>query len=147
MMELTRKGEYAVRGIIHLARHPYGNIALLSDIAEEADIPQTFLAKIFQNFAKLGFVNSYRGTGGGFSLARPASAITLRQVVEAVEGPIAPNRCIPEASDCQRSSTCAVHTVWRRVQLQALEILDSVTIEELARESEQVPFDHAVRRK
>ncbi len=135
MMELTRKGEYAVRGIIHLARQPYGNVALLSDIAEEADIPQTFLAKIFQQFAKLGFVNSYRGSGGGFSLARPASTITLRQVVEAVEGPIAPNRCIPEADACQRSATCAVHTVWRRVQLQALEILDGVTIEELARES------------
>ncbi len=135
MMELTRKGEYAVRGIIHLARQPYGNVALLSDIAEEAEIPQTFLAKIFQNFAKLGFINSYRGTGGGFSLARPASAITLRQVVEAVEGPIAPNRCVTQGGECDRSAACVVHDVWRRVQLQTLEILDGVTIEELARKS------------
>jgi Rrf2 family transcriptional regulator, iron-sulfur cluster assembly transcription factor len=132
MMELTRKGEYAVRGIIYLARLPYGNVALLSDIAEAAHIPQTFLAKIFQNFAKLGFVNSYRGTGGGFSLARPASAITLREVVEAVEGPIAPNRCVNTPGECERSAICPVHTVWRRVQLQAVEILDGVTIEELA---------------
>ncbi len=135
MMELTRKGEYAIRGIVHLARLPHGNVALLSEIAEAAELPQTFLAKIFQNFAKLGFVNSYRGTGGGFSLARPAAAITLRQVVEAVEGPIAPNRCVTELG-CERSATCRVHTVWRRVQEQVVGILDGVTIEELAREED-----------
>ena len=138
MMELTRKGEYAIRGIIHLARLPHGNVALLSEIAEAADVPQTFLAKIFQNFAKLGFVNSYRGTGGGFSLARPAADITLREVVEAMEGSIAPNRCVTEEAECERSSTCAVHTVWRRVQEQVVEILDGVTIEDLAREDEKI---------
>ena len=134
MMEVTRKGEYAIRGILCLARKPHGHVALLSEIAEAADVPQTFLAKIFQNFAKLGFINSYRGTGGGFALARPASAITLRQVVEAVEGPIAPNRCLTEEGECDRSATCAVHTVWRRVQEQVAGALDGVTIEELVRE-------------
>ena len=138
MMELTRKGEYAIRGIIHLARLPHGNVALLSEIAVEADVPRTFLAKIFQNFAKLGFVNSYRGTGGGFSLARPAADITLREVVEAVEGSIAPNRCVTEEAECERSTTCTVHTVWRRVQEQVVEILDGVTIEDLAREDEKI---------
>ena len=134
MMELTRKGEYAIRGIVHLARQPRGKITLLSEIAETAEVPQTFLAKIFQNFVKLGFVSSYRGTGGGFALARPASAITLREVVEAVEGPLAPNRCLTEEGECDRSASCAVHTVWRRVQEQVVGILDGVTIEDLARE-------------
>jgi Rrf2 family protein len=136
MMELTRKGEYAIRGIVHLARQPRGKITLLSEIAETAEVPQTFLAKIFQNFVKLGFVSSYRGTGGGFALARPASAITLREVVEAVEGPLAPNRCLTEEGECDRSASCAVHTVWRRVQEQVVGILDGVTIEDLAREDE-----------
>ena len=136
MMELTRKGEYAIRGIVHLARLPHGSVALLSEIAEAADVPQTFLAKIFQIFVKLGFVNSYRGTGGGFSLARPAASITLREVVEAVEGPIAPNRCVTEKGECENSTTCAVHMIWRRVQEQVVGILDDVTIEYLAREKE-----------
>ena len=114
MMELTRKGEYAIRGIVHLARLPHGNVALLSEIAEAADVPQTFLAKIFQQFAKIGFIKSYRGTGGGFSLARSAADITLREVVEAVEGPIVPNRCVGVAAECERSTTCAIHTVCRR---------------------------------
>jgi Rrf2 family protein len=132
MMELTRKGEYAIRGIIYLARQPAGKMALISEIAEAADVPQTFLAKIFQNFAKQGIVNSYRGTGGGFILGRPPSRITLRQVVEAVEGPILPNRCLIGKGACERDDHCTVHPVWRKVQEQIVQILDSVTIEDLA---------------
>ncbi|MCM0082008.1 Rrf2 family transcriptional regulator [Geomonas sp. Red32] len=133
MMELTRKGEYAIRGIIYLAQQPPGRVSLISEIAAAADVPQTFLAKIFQSFAKLGLVVSSRGTGGGFVLARPASAITMREVVEAVEGPILPNRCLLGAS-CERGTGhCLVHDVWRQVQTEVVNILDAVTIDTLAR--------------
>lgn len=134
-MELTRKGEYAIRGIIYLARQPAGKMVLISEIAEATQVPQTFLAKILQSFAKLGIVNSYRGTGGGFTLGRPAARITLREVVEAVEGPIMPNRCLTGEGVCERDRSCRVHPVWRRVQGQVVEVLDNVTIEDLARES------------
>jgi Rrf2 family protein len=132
MMELTRKGEYAIRGIIYLARQPVGKVALISEIAEAAQVPQTFLAKIFQSFAKIGIVNSYRGTGGGFTLGRPANAITLREVVEAVEGPIVPNRCLLGSGRCELEINCNVHDVWKSVQLQVVRILEDVTIEELS---------------
>ncbi|GFE58941.1 Rrf2 family transcriptional regulator [Geobacter sp. AOG1] len=135
MMELTRKGEYAIRGMIYLARQAPGKMALISEIAEATEVPPTFLAKIFQNFAKLGLVNSYRGTGGGFMLGRPASRITLREVVEAVEGPIIPNRCLMGSGACDFDKQCNVHPVWRRVQGQVVQILESVTIEELARDT------------
>jgi len=135
MMELTRKGEYAIRGIIYLAQQPAGRVSLISEIAAASDVPQTFLAKIFQSFAKLGLVTSSRGTGGGFVLARPASAITLREVVEAVEGPIVPNRCLL-GNTCDRGGPCKVHGVWRRVQTEVVSILDGVTIETLARTQE-----------
>lgn len=133
MMELTRKGEYAIRGIIYLAQQPPGQVSLISEIAEATEAPQSFLAKIFQSFAKLGIVNSFRGTGGGFTLGRHASRITLREVVEAVEGPIVPNRCLLGNGACDRGPECNVHPVWRTVQSQVVQILDSVTIEELAR--------------
>jgi Rrf2 family transcriptional regulator, iron-sulfur cluster assembly transcription factor len=132
MMELTRKGEYAIRGIIYLAQQPPGQVSLISEIAAAAEVPQTFLAKIFQSFAKLGLVTSSRGTGGGFLLARPASQITLREVVEAVEGPIVPNRCLT-GSACNRGGPCKVHDIWRRVQTEVVSVLDSVTIETLAK--------------
>ena len=132
MMELTRKGEYAIRGIVYLAQLPPGKVALISEIAVAVDVPQTFLAKILQSFAKTGIVNSYRGAGGGFILGRPASRITLREVVEAVEGPILPNRCLLGSGTCERDSTCGVHPVWRQVQQRVVEVLDGVTIEDLA---------------
>ncbi len=132
MMELTRKGEYAIRGIIYLARQPAGKVALISEIAEATDVPQSFLAKIFQSFAKLGLVNSFRGAGGGFVLGRPAAQITLRQVVEAVEGPIMPNRCLLSDDSCDRKQACMVHPVWQKVQGEVALILDAVTLEELA---------------
>ena len=131
MMGLTRKGEYAIRGMVFLAEQEPGKLILISEIADAVDVPQSFLAKIFQSFTRLGMVRSSRGAGGGFSLARPANDITLREVVEAVEGPICPNRCLTSAGACERDGICSVHPVWRKVQTQVKQILDSVTLAEL----------------
>ncbi|GAB4300273.1 MAG: Rrf2 family transcriptional regulator [Desulfuromonadia bacterium] len=134
MMELTRKGEYAIRGIIYLAKKRVGEISLLSEIAEGTEVPPMFLAKIFQNFAKIGLISSFRGSGGGFTLNRDPSTITLREIVEAVEGPIIPNRCLLNDKGCNRAATCTVHPVWRRVQEQVSAILDGVSLADLARD-------------
>lgn len=131
MMELTRKGDYAIRGIIYLASQQPNKISLLSEIAEAMDAPQTFLAKIFQQFSKCGIVKSFRGTGGGFLLAAPADQITLLQVVEAVEGPIIPNRCVARKGECERDQGCTVHPVWLKVQKQVRDLLGGITIKEL----------------
>ena len=131
-MELTRKGEYAIRGIVFLASQPTDQICLLSDIAAAVDVPQTFLAKIFQQFSKIGLVRSYRGTGGGFILGRPPEKISLLEVVEAVEGPIVPNRCVTGERDCSRADTCNVHPVWMDVKEQIREILAGVSLKDLA---------------
>ena len=131
-MELTRKGDYAIRGIVYLASLPPDKIALLSEIAAAVDVPQTFLAKIFQQFSKSGIVKSFRGTGGGFLLARAPEKITLLEVVEAVEGPVNLNRCLAAAGDCSRDSYCPVHPVWRNVQDRIRDMLADVTLKELA---------------
>jgi Rrf2 family protein len=131
MMELTRKGEYAIRGIVYLAGQPADSVCLLNDIASAVDVPATFLAKIFQQFSKIGLVKSFRGTGGGFVLARAADKITLLEVVEAVEGKIIPNRCVAESDSCERSGVCHVHPVWQRVQSQVRDVLAAVTLKDL----------------
>lgn len=132
MMELTRKGEYAIRGIVYLASKPAEQICLLSEIAAAVDVPQTFLAKIFQQFSKVGLVKSYRGTGGGFVLGRPANTITLLEVVEAVEGTIVPNRCVINVGECIRDHVCVVHPIWKKIQMQVRETLSEVTMQDLA---------------
>ena len=132
MMELTRKGDYAIRGIVYLASQPPNKISLLSEIAAAVDVPQTFLAKIFQQFSKTGIVKSFQGTGGGFLLAGPPEEITLLQVVEAVEGPILPNRCVLKAGECERDVSCTVHPVWHQVQQKVRGILANITLKDLA---------------
>ncbi len=131
MMELTRKGDYAIRGIVYLASQPPDKISLLSEIAAAVDVPQTFLAKIFQQFSKTGIVKSFRGTGGGFMLANPPEKITLLQIVETVEGTIIPNRCVLRPGECERDSFCTVHPVWIKIQHQVREILGEITLKEL----------------
>jgi len=139
-MELTRKGEYAIRGIVYLAARPMDQVCLLSEIATAVDVPQTFLAKIFQQFSKMGLVRSYRGTGGGFLLGRPPEKITLLEVVEAVEGPIIPNRCVMGDGECDRSHSCKVHPVWVSVQNQVRDILNGFTLKDLRDNGPDLPI-------
>ena len=92
--------------------------------------------RICQSFlkhpGKIGLVKSYRGTGGGFILGRTPDKITLLEVVEAVEGPIVPNRCVVNKGECPRDETCNVHPVWVDVQQQVRGILNNVTLQKLA---------------
>jgi Rrf2 family transcriptional regulator, iron-sulfur cluster assembly transcription factor len=132
MMELTRKAEYAIRGMLYLARQQEGNISMLIDIAGAVEAPRTFLAKIFQELAKTGLIKSTRGVKGGFVLARPPERITLREIVEAIEGPIMPNQCLMGEGVCTFQNTCPVHPVWRRLQAVTKGILDEVTLKTLS---------------
>jgi len=132
MMQITRRADYAIRGMVHLAGKPQDQVSLLSDIAAEIGVSQPFMAKIFQQFNKIGLVRSYRGIGGGFTLGRQPGEITLLEIVEAVEGPIVLNRCVLAEGICSRDSTCTVHPVWKEVQDQMKAILQSVTLDHLA---------------
>ena len=103
-MKLTRGGEYGIRGVLYLAQHEEGKVSMLSAIAKAQDVPPRFLAKIFQALAKAGVVRSHRGAKGGFSLARAASEVTIKDVIEAVEGPIHLNVCLVAPGECNRES-------------------------------------------
>ncbi len=131
-LQLTRGGEYAVRAMTYLARFPEGPVASLHDIGQAQDIPVSFLAKILQGLVRTGLAVSQRGAHGGFALARPAADITMRDIIEAVDGPIALNQCVLWPDDCARSGDCQVHKAWLRAQDQLMDVLDSVTLSTLA---------------
>ncbi len=133
-LQLTRGGEYAVRAMTYLARLPEGSVASLHDIGQAQDIPESFLAKILQNLVHAGLAVSQRGAHGGFTLARPASDITMRDVIEAVDGPISLNQCVLWPDDCDRHGECEVHRAWIRAQEQLMSVLDSVTMASLSPE-------------
>jgi len=131
-LQLTRGGEYALRAMTYLARFPEGHVASLHDICEAQDIPESFLAKILQSLSRSGLAMSQRGAHGGFALARPAAEITMRDIVEAVDGPIALNACVLWPDDCRRSEACEVHKAWLLAQEQLMSVLDTVTLSTLA---------------
>jgi Rrf2 family transcriptional regulator, iron-sulfur cluster assembly transcription factor len=132
MLHITRKGDYAIRGMVYLAGKTKGEFLLLSDIAESVDVPRALLAKIFQQFSKVGLVNSARGAGGGFTLGRLAEEISLLEIIEAVEGPLLLNRCLIAGGACGRDAVCMVHPVWRGVQESMQSVLSGISLKQLA---------------
>jgi Rrf2 family protein len=130
-LQLTRGGEYALRAMTYLACVPDGQVASLRDICHAQDIPETFLAKILQSLAHAGLAVSHRGAHGGFALARPATEISMRDVVEAVDGPIALNPCVLCPEECVRSEACQVHKAWEQAQEQLMGVLGGVKLDTL----------------
>ena len=129
MIRLTRAGEYAVRGMAYLATRPKDSLTLIPDIANAQRVSSSFLAKIFQGLSKAGLVESQRGATGGVSLARDASEINLRDVIEAVEGPMALNQCLASENPCENVKTCPLSPVWREAQMKLLSVLEGFTLD------------------
>jgi len=134
-MELTRATDYALRGILYLSMQPRDSLSVISEIASQMDIPEGFLARIFQNLAKSGLIRSHRGKKGGFSLSKPPAEIDMKTVIEAMEGPIHLNRCLDGFNVCSRESLCPLHEVWERIQNDVTDTLAQTNFEELARKS------------
>ncbi len=136
MFRLSRSAEYAIRGLLHLAHKPPGEISYLEEISKAQDVPRPFLAKIFQTLSRKGFMRSYRGPSGGFVLAKDPKDITLLDVIVAIEGPIHLNDCLVYKGYCQRDDVCPVHDVWRMAQKRFLDLLSDWTFEDLVRSGE-----------
>jgi Rrf2 family protein len=117
--------------MVYLADVPEGHVASLHEIGHAQDIPESFLAKILQSLVHAGLAESRRGAHGGFALARPAGDISLRAVIEAVDGPIALNVCVLFPDDCERSSRCRMHGAWTEAQDRMMSVLDGVSLERL----------------
>jgi len=130
-MRLTRQGDYAVRVMVDLAVHGDEAPVPRARIQERQDVPSAYLAKIVQMLARAGLVRTQAGSRGGVSLALPADQVTLRQVIEAAEGPIHLNRCVVEPGACPRDRFCTVHPVWLRLQGIVTRELDAVTLASL----------------
>jgi Rrf2 family protein len=137
-MQITRAAEYAIRGVLYLSSQPKGSVCLLSDISKNQQIPPSFLSKIFQNLGKAGYVSSFRGTGGGFTLLKDPSEITLLDIVEAIDGQIALNICLNDGAVCDNKSACAVHSVWADAQAYMLDLLRKNSFEHLVDKSSQL---------
>jgi Rrf2 family protein len=138
-MRLTRAAEYAIRCILYLANRGQGVLTSRKDIAENAEIPPHFLAKIAQDLAKARLVDIRQGARGGFSLAKAPQDITLLEVVETMIGEIYLNDCVAKPSSCNVLDACAVHRVWIKARVQLRETLREATFDQLIEDKTCIP--------
>ncbi|SHK93925.1 RrF2 family transcriptional regulator [Desulforamulus aeronauticus] len=110
-MKLNQATDYAFRAVYYLSGLPKGQLVEAKLIAETEKIPLRFLLKILRSLAAAGIVESYRGVSGGYTLAKEPREITMKDVVEAVEGPIELNRCLVDPGECNKNHTahCPLH--------------------------------------
>lgn len=133
MLQISQSCDYAIQGLIYLASRPSQRPIAVDEVANARSIPKHYLSKIFQLLMRYGLITSYRGIGGGYILARPAEEITLRHVIEAVEGPLVVSQCITPAGcrTCDQDETCPVRAFWQDIRQVLLQRLESATIQDM----------------
>src|SRR6476619_1051711 len=140
-MMFSTKAEYGVRVMVELARRAGEDPIPLAEIAEHDGLPLAYLEHLVARLRKAGLVETRRGSRGGYLLARPAAEITMAEVVEALEGSIAPIECISEAADgsivCAREAdldhVCPTKLLWTRVRFSIVTTLRETTLADLLR--------------
>ena len=115
-MQLTRQADYAVRAVLYLAERKTEGRVTTAEVGREQHIPLTFLTKIMAQLSAAGLVRATRGSHGGIALARPAEAVSLLDIVEAIEGPVQLNACVSDPTACPMGPTCRVQAVWCEAQ-------------------------------
>jgi Rrf2 family protein len=133
-MRITTKGEYGLRVMAELARHFGQGHTPLSEVARRQGLPLAYLEQIIAPLRKAGLVKSKRGAKGGYALAQEPEAITMGEIMRALEVTISPVECLLESVElecCEVSETCSTRVVWKRVRDGIAEILDSTTLADL----------------
>ncbi len=131
-LELTRRGDYAVRAMLALARA--GDVAPTSvrEIATAMDIPAAFLPQVMGALGRAGLVVSRTGRAGGYTLTRPPAAISLLDIIEAVEGDSRRTSCVLRGGPCGRDGHCLAHAVFAAAQQALLDRLADATLQDVA---------------
>jgi Rrf2 family protein len=111
-MQITRQADYAVRAVLYLAQLGEDKRAATSQIAQQQQIPPSFLAKIVSQLSVAGLLQTSRGARGGVSLARSPEEISLLEVVEAIDGPILLNECVGQNGACVFGDDCPMRPIW-----------------------------------
>ena len=131
-MKVSTKGDYGVRALVELAHH-YGEGPVQSaTIASRQEVPEPYLDQLLTTLRRAGFIRSVRGPQGGHALIREPGEVKLSEVIEALEGSLAPIACVDDPESCTKSGGCVQRDVWEQVRDATRAILENVTIGDLA---------------
>jgi Rrf2 family protein len=132
MLRLSKKADYGLIAMKHLALLPESGSLSAREIAERYDIPVEVLAKVLQRLARQGLLASHQGTRGGYHLARPATAISVADVIQAIDGPISVTACFDDVVNCDQYSKCTVRDPLWRIKDRIVSALSACTVFEMA---------------
>jgi Rrf2 family transcriptional regulator, cysteine metabolism repressor len=130
-MKLSTRGRYGTRLLLDLAFHQDDGPVLLADVARRQHIPLPYLKHLISPLVGGGVVRSARGAKGGISLVKPPEEIRLSEVIQLLEGSIAPVDCIDDPGACERSSSCVTRDVWMELQKAMDNVLGATTLSDL----------------
>src|SRR5438105_3067205 len=136
MLKLTKRADYGLMAMKHLAEHAQNGACSAKDVAEAYGIPQEALAKILQRLVKAGLLHSQHGTNGGYTLARDPASITAFEVIRAIDGPLFITSCVTVRGECDQTDRCTIREPLRRVNQSIEDVLKSITISEMIEETE-----------
>lgn len=136
-MRLSTKAQYAVRAMVSLHLHSDGTPTSIKDIAAREDISSTYLEQLFVKLRRGRIVESVRGPGGGYILARPAHSIQVDQIIDSVEETLVPVSCMEQNGRCACDDQCVTHMVWQGLGEKIRTFLGSITLEDLTREARE----------
>jgi Rrf2 family protein len=131
-MKLSRESDYGLRGLVALARRPPDKATMLAEIAVGEGLPYSFLSKIFQKLAQHRIVTAHRGAQRGYTLARQPGAISVREVLEAIEGPDLADRCLVWDRECSPARRCLLHAELAAAARVLLACLERTTLADLS---------------
>ena len=137
MLKLSKKADYGLIAVKHLATHGANGSCSAGGIAEAYGISAPLMAKILQRLAKQGLVTARHGSSGGYQLARDPSNITALEVIRAIDGPLFITSCVTHRGACEQTSTCTVREPLRRVNESILQVLSTVTISQMSEEPQE----------
>jgi Rrf2 family protein len=143
MLRLSKKADYALMAMKHLALRQDAPSASAREIAEQYDIPVELMAKVLQLLARRGLLTSLQGTRGGYRLARPSSQITVADIIQAIDGPLTVTACSTDAESCDQYAKCNVRDPLWRIKERIVSALTTCTLQEIATDSvsaEAVPL-------
>ena len=137
MFKLSKKADYGLIAMKHLANHRQEHACSASEIAVEYRISATLMAKVLQKLAKQGLVAAKHGSTGGYQLARQADKISALEVLTAIDGPVLITSCVTSHGNCDATERCSVKEPLQRVNESILNVLSMVTIAHLSEEKQE----------
>jgi Rrf2 family protein len=132
MLRLSKKADYGLVALMHLASQDMARSASAKQIAEAHSLPLPLLAKVLQKLTREGFLAAVHGTNGGYKLARGAERISALDVIRAIDGPVFLTSCSSAADGCYQTSRCTARGPLQKIREDILRLLDGITISEMS---------------